>query len=94
MPEQVMIVSKKQRLQLIRNRVTKDPKRFNPQNLEALYKIVLIGDSGVGKTSLLLRFSEDIFNATPLQTIGVDFKIKTLKVDEKIIKVQVWDTAG
>lgn len=54
----------------------------------------MIGDSGVGKTSLLLRFTDDQFNATPLNTIGVDFKIKTLKIDDKIVKVQVWDTAG
>lgn len=93
-PIMQMITSKKSRINLVRSRVTKDPKKFNPQNCEALYKIVLIGDSGVGKTSLLLRFAEDVFNATPLQTIGVDFKIKTLKIDDKIVKVQVWDTAG
>lgn len=71
----------------------KDPTRFNPQNLEALYKIVLIGDTDAGKTSLLLRFADEIFSTTPC-TVGVDFKIKTLKVDEKVIKIQVWDTAG
>ena len=43
---------------------------------------------------MLLRFSDDIFNQNPLTTIGVDFKIKTLKIDNKFIKMQVWDTAG
>ena len=43
---------------------------------------------------MLLRFADDIFNQNPLSTIGVDFKIKTLKVDQKFIKMQVWDTAG
>jgi len=86
-PIMQMITSKKSRINLVRTRVTKDPKKFNPQNCEALYKVVLIGDSGVGKTSLLLRFTEDVFNATPLQTIGVDFKIKTMKIDDKIVKV-------
>ena len=43
---------------------------------------------------MLLRFSDDIFNQNPLTTIGVDFKIKTLKIDNKFIKMQIWDTAG
>ena len=86
-PIMQMITSKKSRINFVRTRVTKDPKKFNPQNCEALYKVVLIGDSGVGKTSLLLRFAEDVFNATPLQTIGVYFKIKTMKIDDKIVKV-------
>jgi Ras-related protein Rab-1A len=74
--------------------VKKDPSKFNPNDIEALYKIVIIGNSGVGKTSLLLRFSDDVFNASPLSTVGVDFKMKTIKVDEKIVKMQIWDTAG
>lgn len=48
---------------------------------DALYKIVLIGESNTGKTSLLLRFSENIFSENYLCTIGVDFKTRTLKVD-------------
>lgn len=83
----VLVCSKKQRIELIRSRVKKDPSKFNPHDIEALYKIVLIGNSGVGKTSLLLRFSDDVFNASPLNTIGVDFKMKTLKVDEKVVKM-------
>ena len=56
--------------------------------------MVMIGDSGTGKTSLLLRFAEGVFSADYRITIGVDFKIKTLKVDDKHVKLQIWDTAG
>ena len=90
----VLINTRKQRIDLIRNRVKKNPTKFNPSDIEALYKVVLIGNSGVGKTSLLLRFSDDVFNQSPLSTVGVDFKMKTLKVDDKIVKMQIWDTAG
>ena len=90
----VLVCSKKQRIELVRSRVKKDPSKFNPHDIEALYKVVIIGNSGVGKTSLLLRFSDDVFNASPLSTIGVDFKMKTLKVDDKVVKMQIWDTAG
>ena len=62
--------------------------------MEAIYKIVLIGESGAGKTSMLLRFADDVFNQHPMTTVGVDFKIKTLKIDKKVIKLQIWDTAG
>lgn len=54
----------------------------------------MIGDSGTGKTSLLLRFSDNMFHADYRCTIGVDFKIKTLKVDDQLVKFQIWDTAG
>ncbi|XP_021344297.1 ras-related protein Rab-1B-like [Mizuhopecten yessoensis] len=59
-----------------------------------LFKYLLIGDSGVGKSSLLLRFADDVFSDTYISTIGVDFKIRTVDVDNKVVRLQVWDTAG
>jgi len=58
------------------------------------FKILLIGDSGVGKSCLLLRFADDSWTDSHISTIGVDFKIKTLNCDGKVIKLQIWDTAG
>jgi Ras-related protein Rab-8A len=54
-----------------------------------LIKLLIIGDSGVGKTCFLLRFSEDNFNISHLATIGIDFKIKTIEVDGKQVKLQI-----
>ena len=59
-----------------------------------LFKVLLIGNSGVGKSSLLVRFADDEFTDNFMPTIGVDFKIKTLTVDNKQAKLQIWDTAG
>jgi len=59
-----------------------------------LIKLLLIGDSGVGKSCLLLRFSEGNFTTSFITTIGIDFKIKTIDLDGKRIKLQIWDTAG
>nr|XP_020666482.1 ras-related protein Rab-13 [Pogona vitticeps] len=59
-----------------------------------LFKLLLIGDSGVGKTCLIIRFAENNFNRTYISTIGIDFKIRTVEIEGKRIKLQVWDTAG
>lgn len=59
-----------------------------------LFKLLLIGDSGVGKSCLLLRFADDTYTDSYISTIGVDFKIKTIELEGKTIKLQIWDTAG
>jgi len=59
-----------------------------------LIKLLLIGDSGVGKSCVLLRYSDDAFTPSFITTIGIDFKIKSLNVNGKKIKLQIWDTAG
>jgi Ras-related protein Rab-1A len=57
-------------------------------------QLLLIGDSGVGKSCLLLRFADDSYTDSYISTIGVDFKIRTVELDGKVIKLQIWDTAG
>jgi Ras-related protein Rab-8A len=71
-----------------------------------LVKLIIIGDSSVGKSCILLRFAEDSFPTSHMPTIGnlffysvaftigIDFKIKTIVVDDERVKLQVWDTAG
>ena len=59
-----------------------------------VFKILLIGNSAVGKSSLLMRFAEDIFSENFLPTIGVDFKIRTFEAAGSKVKLQMWDTAG
>ncbi|KAA3469465.1 ras-related protein RABD2a [Gossypium australe] len=62
--------------------------------VDYLFKLLLIGDSGVGKSCLLLRFADDSYIDSYISTIGVDFKIRTVEQDGKTIKLQIWDTAG
>jgi Ras-related protein Rab-8A len=59
-----------------------------------LLKVVIVGDSGAGKSCLLLRFSDDVFDASVSAAIGIDFKIRTVKIDKKLCKCQIWDTGG
>ena len=67
---------------------------MNAVQHDYLFKLLLIGDSGTGKSSLILRFADDSFNGSFISTIGVDFKIKTVDVEGFKIKMQIWDTAG
>ena len=59
-----------------------------------LFKLIIIGDSGIGKSCLLNRFADDIFTDSYISTIGVDFKIRTIEVNGRVCKLQIWDTAG
>jgi len=62
-----------------------------------LYKLLLLGNSAVGKSALLSRFAEDAFQVSHIATMGVDFKVKILrskKHPERELKLQLWDTAG
>ncbi|XP_022756753.1 ras-related protein RABA4c-like isoform X2 [Durio zibethinus] len=66
---------------------------FN-QKIDYVFKVVLIGDSAVGKSQLLARFTRNEFNIDSKATIGVEFQTKTLVIDHKTVKAQIWDTAG
>lgn len=64
-------------------------KKFDRQ-----YKLLILGESGAGKTCLLLRYADNYFTSNHLPTIGIDFKFKFLNIGDKTIKLQIWDTAG
>jgi small GTP-binding protein len=57
-------------------------------------KVILLGDSAVGKTNLLLRYVNADYHQTHVATIGIDFKVKTVDLEGYRIKLQIWDTAG
>jgi Ras-related protein Rab-8A len=59
-----------------------------------LAKVIIIGDTGVGKTNILTKYCTGQFKDSYVATIGVDFKMKTVAVDGGKIKLQIWDTAG
>ncbi|CCU99994.1 unnamed protein product [Malassezia sympodialis ATCC 42132] len=63
-------------------------------NYDYLFKVVLIGDSGTGKSNLLSRFTRNEFSLDSRSTIGVEFATRSINVDGKTIKAQIWDTAG
>jgi small GTP-binding protein len=59
-----------------------------------IYKVLLVGDGNVGKTSLVRRFCEGKFDESRILTIGVDFQIKTVRLGDKTIRLSIWDVAG
>ena len=67
---------------------------MNTTEYDHLFKVLMVGDSGVGKSCMLLRFVDQQYNETYISTIGVDFRIKTVDVAGKKVKLQIWDTAG
>lgn len=69
-------------------------RRKQEEKYDYLVKVVIIGDSAVGKTNILLRYVNEEYKMTHITTIGVDFKIKTVTIDGVKIKMQIWDTAG
>ena len=64
------------------------------EDYDYIFKVLLLGNSDVGKSSLLLRFVDQVWNDSFVPTIGVDFKVKTVEIGDKKIKMQIWDTAG
>lgn len=61
---------------------------------EYLFKVVIIGDSAVGKSNLLSRYARNEFNLHSKATIGVEFQTQSMEIDGKEVKAQIWDTAG
>ena len=66
----------------------------NDDNYDVIFKIVLVGESGVGKTNIMLRYLNKEFNQNTKATVGVEFGSKNITIDNKIVKGQIWDTAG
>ncbi|KAF7703021.1 ras-related protein Rab-3B [Silurus meridionalis] len=64
------------------------------QNFDYMFKLLIIGNSSVGKTSFLFRYADDSFSNSFVSTVGIDFKVKTVYRNEKRVKLQIWDTAG
>ena len=66
----------------------------NPTGYDMIFKIILIGDTSVGKTNILTKYLSDEFDPNSKATVGVEFGTKNFKIENKIVKVQIWDTAG
>ena len=66
----------------------------NPNGYDMIFKIVLIGDTSVGKTNILSKYLTDEFDPESKATVGVEFGTKNFKIENNIVKVQIWDTAG
>ena len=67
---------------------------MSEEDYDFIFKVLLLGNSDVGKSSLLLWFVDSVWNESFVPTIGVDFKVKTIEIGDKKVKMQIWDTAG
>lgn len=67
---------------------------LNMEKIDYVYKVVVIGDSAVGKSQILSRFTKNDFCLDSKSTIGVEFQTRTVTINSKLIKAQIWDTAG
>ncbi|XP_012577226.1 PREDICTED: ras-related protein Rab-3C [Condylura cristata] len=65
-------------------------KDSSDQNFDYMFKLLIIGNSSVGKTSFLFRYADDSFTSAFVSTVGIDFKVKTVFKNEKRIKLQIW----
>jgi len=66
----------------------------NPSGYDMIFKVVLIGDTSVGKTNILSKYLTNDFDPDSKATVGVEFGTKNFKIEDNIVKVQIWDTAG
>jgi Ras-related protein Rab-1A len=64
------------------------------RDYDALYKMIIIGNSGVGKSAIMIRRCDKVYSDVAMSTLGVDFRYSVIEIDKKIIKLQIWDTAG
>lgn len=69
-------------------------KESSDQNFDYMFKILIIGNSSVGKTSFLFRYADDSFTPAFVSTVGIDFKVKTIYRNDKRIKLQIWVSLG
>ncbi|AWP05793.1 putative ras-related protein Rab-3D-like isoform 3 [Scophthalmus maximus] len=74
--------------------VSLEQKDAADQNFDYMFKLLIIGNSSVGKTSFLFRYADDSFTSAFVSTVGIDFKVKTVYRNDKRVKLQIWDTAG
>ena len=63
-------------------------------DIDYLFKLVIVGDAGVGKSNILIRYTKNEFDASNKPTIGIEFSSKTIDITNKRVKLQIWDTAG
>ena len=85
---------KSDRLKSILSNTSMSTKNTQDTQFDYLAKAIIVGDSAVGKSNILLRYVKQEFKVNHITTIGVDFRVKTIKVGGVKIKMQIWDTAG